>query len=71
MTIKVISMDIEMLHAAAKELANDIQNSEHASPLLPQGLVHGTPTKEQVLKALEHLERHQRSTPKLRVRAVQ
>ena len=64
-------MDIEKLHAAAKELANNIQTSEHSLPLLPEGFVHGTPTKEQVLKALERLERHQRSTPNLRVRAVQ
>lgn len=64
-------MDIKILHAAAKELANDIQNSTHASSLLPEGLVQGTPTKEHILKALEHLERHERSTPNLQVRVVQ
>ena len=66
-------MDIGKLHAAAKDLAsnNTIQGSKRASPLLPDGLVQGPPTREQVLEALEHLERHQRSTPNLQVRVVQ
>ena len=64
-------MDLKKLHAAAKELANDIQNSVHTPSLLPEGLVQGIPTREQVLKILEPFEQCHRSRSEIQVRISQ